>query len=136
MGKAAAPPKKPTQTPTGWWLLYLVALPWLPLFTGLLIVLFAKTRPEPLSLVEGVAVSLYAVALLAGTVCAFKAPSPPKISQRLKVVTSRVLLTVVFVSAGLVMIWQMDQVINTGVFLGAQFLLAMTALPFSWKARA
>lgn len=136
MAKGIGPPPKPTQTPTGRWSFYLVLVPWLQLITGGVLILFAKNKPPPLSLFEGVAISLYAVALLAGTVCAFGSPAPPKIAPAWRVATERVFLIVVILSVAFVILWQTGNVLSTTSFVYAQGLLAGIALPFSWRARA
>jgi hypothetical protein len=135
MASSIGPLAKPTQTPTGRWAYYLVAMPWLQLVTGIVLILIAKTKPTPLSLFEGAAISLYAVALLAGTVCAFGSPAPPNISNTLKIATERVFQFVVVVSVVLVVLTQTGNILSTRAFLGAQTCLALIALPFSWRAR-
>jgi hypothetical protein len=136
MAKGIGPPVKSTQTPTIRWVWFLIVMPWLQLVTGIALILFAKTKPSPLSLFEGAAISLYAVALLASTVCAFGSPSPPPISDRLKNATYAVFQIVLVLSVVFVVLTQTGNVLSTKGFLSAQGLLALIALPFSWRARA
>lgn len=136
MANGIGPPPKPVQTSTGRWLYYLVGVPWLQLMTGLVLILLAKTDLPALSLFGGVAISLYAVALLAGTVCSFGSPGRSPISDEVKKATECALQIVVILSIVFVILWQTDNVKSTRAFLGAQAILVLIAVPFSWKARA
>lgn len=136
MAKSIAPPPKPAQTPTGRWLYYLIAMPWLQLVVGIVVLFLAEKSPEVPSLFEGATISLYCVALLAGTVCAFGSCNPPPISNKLRKATEQVLQIVLLFSVVLIVLVQTANIRDVRVFLAAQALLALIALPFSWKARA
>ena len=136
MANPIVPPPKPAQTPTGRWLYYLIGMPWLQLMIGLVLILLAKTAPPTLSLFGGIAISLYAVALLAATVCSFGSPSRPPISNKVRKATECALQIVLILSVVIVVLWQTDNIKCTPAFLAAQASLVLIALPFSWKARA
>lgn len=89
-----------------------------------------------MSLLEGCVLSLYAVALLATTVCAFKSPKPPPISPQLRDWTERIFVIVLVLSVVFVAISLTSNILDTFSFGTAQILLALIALPFSWAARA
>lgn len=114
----------------------MVAMPWLQLVTGVILILFASRGPQLLSLFDGAVISLYAVSLLAGTVCAFGSPTPPKISKRLMIATDRVFQIVVVISVVLVVLTQTGNILSTEVFVASQGMLVLIAFPFAWRARA
>ena len=78
---------------------------------------------------------MYALVLLAGTVCAFRAPGARAIRKKVKDVTEMVFVLILIFSVVFVIMNQTDNVLSTEAFLGAQGLLAVIAVPFSWRAR-
>ena len=131
----SSPPQRASQTPTTRWFVYVLLLPWLQLLTGVTLIVFAKSAPDPLSLFEGATISLYTVGLLAGTVCAFGSPTPPPVSSKVKRGTEVAFHVVVFFSVIFVVLTQTGNVISSQNFLLFQALLLLVAIPFSWAAR-
>lgn len=128
--------RKPKQTPTLKWLIFLVLAPWIHLLVGALVIAVASSSPEPASLIRGIILSLYAVSLLATTVYTLHSPRPPRVNPKVHAATHGAFYFVVLVAVVLVVLWQLGQVSNTGTFLGMQLFLVAIAIPFSWKARA
>jgi hypothetical protein len=135
MPKTPAHPAGNERTPTGTWLLHTVLYPWLQLGVGGVTILLAKNGPKPLSLIEGVTISLYAVSLLAGTVCAFDSNSGRRVPESTRKVTQRVFTVVVAASVLCVVLYQTGNLASMTRFLLAQAGLAAIALPFSYIAR-
>jgi len=129
---------KNKQTPTSKWAVYVIVLPLLQLVVGAVIMLLpaVKSKPPLLTLFGGAVLSLWAVALLAGTVCAFHSPTPPPVTENCKWWVGTALGGVTIFSVVGVSLHYTNQIPNTEAFVAAQGLLALIALPLSWRARA
>ncbi len=138
LSNPSKPPKQSNyiQTPFHRWILFLVLAPWLHLVVGAIVIILAETKPEPLSLIQGIAISLYAVSLLASTVFAFGSSCPPVINPKVKSFAKGTLIFVALIAIILVVLWQTENIQSTTIFIMTQVVLVIIALPVSWKARA
>lgn len=130
--------EEPKQAPTGTWVWYQIFMPLLQLLVGgaLLLLPAVTARPEPLTLLGGAALSLYAVGLLANAVYTLNSPKTPPVSEQFKTITDRVLWLSCMIAVLLVALYQTGVILHTWNLVLYQGILVVPALAYSWKVRA
>lgn len=124
-----------SRTNFGLWALFQILLPMFPILIGLLVQGIAVECKSPLTFLEGVALGLFALGLLASPVSAFVSGAVTSVAKSVRIWTVSVFIGVLVVSVVLVVVYQLSAEIKATSFMVYQFVMVVAALPVSFLSR-
>ncbi len=117
------------------WAFFQVFLPLLQVIIAVIVLIFSKTHISPLSVLDGIVLGLFAVALLATTVCSFQSSSPPPVSTGFQQTTIILLISFALFCAVLSTLNITSQIASAEFTEYSQLLLVAIAVPVAWVGR-